>query len=142
MDLFHGLTLDEMETVEAQLIHRTVKKGEAVLEEGERERDLCFLVRGSTSVKIRLPDTDSHKRVITLGPGAGVGEVAFLDGGARSADVFADEDSELVCLPHDRFLALQTERPEIAAKILTNIALQLAKRLRTMSVDLRAAEDR
>ena len=119
-----------------------MKKGDAVFEEGEGGRDICLLSCGSVSVTIRLPDTDSHKRVISYSPGACFGEIAFLDGGARSAGVFADKDSELFCLPHESFLELQEDRPEIAAKLLTNIALQLAGRLRTMSLELRVAEDR
>ncbi len=142
IDLFQGLTPDEIEVVRARLIHREVPKGYAVFEEGEPGRDLCLLSCGSVSVRIRLPDTESHKRVITYSPGACFGEIAFLDGGTRSASVLANENSELLCLSHERFLELQGERPEIAAKLLTNIALQLARRLRTMSLELRVTEDR
>jgi len=42
------------------------------------------------------------------------GEIAFLDGSSRSADVVADEAAEVLELPYPAFLALK-EKPRFPA---------------------------
>jgi CRP-like cAMP-binding protein len=63
--------------------------------------------------------------------------MAVVDGGFRSASVFADEDLicyELECSAFERVLR---DHPALASKLLTNLARELAQRVRTASEELR-----
>ena len=61
--------------------------GEPVIKLSDDSTDLYILVQGQ--VEIIVPITQERTKTLTLGPGGVVGEVAFLDGESRSADVLA-----------------------------------------------------
>ena len=93
------------------------------------------------SVRIHLPESDRYKRLITYSPGVAFGEIAFLDGRPRSADVWSDEDSETYLLSPGEYAVLQNETPEIAVKLVRNIALDLSERLRIRTNEVRVLEE-
>ncbi len=67
--------------------------------------------------------------------------MAFLDGCPRSADVWSDEDSETYLLSPDAYDVVQRETPEIAVKLVRNIALEISERLRIRTDEVRALEE-
>ena len=69
------------------------------------------------------------------------GEIAFLDGNPRSADVWSDEDSETYSLSPDEYAVLQNETPEIAVKLVRYIALDMSERLRIRTDEVRVLEE-
>jgi CRP-like cAMP-binding protein len=102
---------------------------------------MYLLTRGSVSIKMRLPSSKRAKRFFTFGAGAVFGEIALLDGQPRSANVSADEDSEVYCLSCENFERLLHENPQIAAKLLKNLAMVLSHRLRIRSDEIKMLED-
>ena len=141
LDLFHGFFPDELDQIETLLTKNRFVKGELIIREGDTDRDLYILMRGSVSVKIRLPLSQGEKRLFTFSAGVVFGEMALLDGKPRSAHVQADEDSEVLCLSHANFDRLLSQKPQVAAKLLKNIALVLSHRLRARSDELRVWAD-
>ena len=63
-------------------------------------------------------------------PGSVFGEVAFFDGGPRSASVWAVKDSRLLRLDHGALQAFGMERSERASEFLFALGRVLAFRLR------------
>jgi len=141
MDIFMDFTQEEIYTLKQKLIFRTFKKGEIILREGDNDRNLYFLTKGSVSVRIHLPESERYKRLITYSSGVTFGEIAFLDGNPRSADVWSDEDSETYLLSPDEYDVLQNETPEIAVKLVRNIALDMSERLRIRTDEVRVLEE-
>lgn len=141
MDLLRDFNRDELESIKQNLVHQTFREGEVVFAEGDQSRNLYFLTRGAMSVQIYLPENNSHKRLYSYTPGVIFGEMAFLDGSTRSAGVWANEDSEVFVLSLKNFQNLQKEKPEIANKLIVNIALELSRRLRRTSDQVRLLED-
>jgi CRP-like cAMP-binding protein/anti-anti-sigma regulatory factor len=141
MEVLNGLAPEETRIVHAKMCHLTFGKGEEILAEGDAGRDLYFLKKGAVTAKINLPGKQCQKRLCTYSPGIVFGEVAFLDGGRRSAGMWAHEDCELLHLPFAQFQDLQARRPELAAKLITQIALVLGRRLRRISDQVRLLED-
>ena len=92
-------------------------------------------------MKIHLPSSNRKKRLFTFGAGVVFGEMAMLDGNPRSAQVMAEEDSEVYCLSQERFNHICTENPDVAVKLLKNISIVLSQRLRVRSEELRMLED-
>ena len=129
MASFEGLGAEECALAEGLLIRRHYRAGEAVIKEGNQDRSLFLIAKGTASVKIDLAGNRS-KRLATFSPGTIFGEVALLDKQPRSANVTADED--LVCyeLSEDGFEALTREHPRIAIHLLMNVGAELSRRLR------------
>ncbi|MBC2712498.1 MAG: SLC26A/SulP transporter family protein [Desulfosarcina sp.] len=141
LDIFSGFSSNELERIEPLLVKDTFHKGDLVITEGDTDRDLYILTRGSVSVKIKLPFSNGEKRLFSFSAGVVFGEMALLDGKPRSAHVQADEDSEVYRLPCENFEKLLAQQPQIAAKLLKNIALVLSHRLRARSDELRMWAD-
>jgi CRP-like cAMP-binding protein len=64
-----------------------------------------------------------------------------MDGRPRSADVFAEEGSVVLVLPFEEFQKLRKEKPEMAAKMALNIAVELSNRLRITTNEVRVLEE-
>jgi CRP-like cAMP-binding protein len=79
--------------------------------------------------------------LVTYSAGVTFGEMAFLDGSPRSADVWSDEDAETFVLSPAEFDALQTESPQVAIKLIRNMALEISERLRQRTNEVRALEE-
>lgn len=141
MNIVKGFTSREMEDFKLKLIRQVYRKGEPVFREGDPGKDLFLLTKGCVSVKIRLNETDRFKRLITFSAGVIFGEVALLDGKPRSADVWAEENSEVYRLSLDDFEALRKEKPEIVIKLLLNIAKEFSRNMRRISDEVRVLED-
>jgi SulP family sulfate permease len=141
LDVFDDFSDDELIKIEALLAKDTFKKDEILIKEGDTDRDLYILTRGSVSVKMNLPFISAERRLFTFDAGVVFGEMALLDGKPRSANVQAEEDCEVYRLSYKSFGYLLDQQPQIAAKLLRNIALVLSDRLRARSNELRMMVD-
>src|SRR6266511_5011156 len=98
VSLFSELSREELERISRVAVPRSFPAGVRVFHEGDRS-DACYLVR---SGDLRVTREHSDGRAIalaTLGRGDIFGELAMLDGQARSASVEILSDSELLALP-------------------------------------------
>jgi CRP-like cAMP-binding protein/ABC-type transporter Mla MlaB component len=141
MDILRDFTPQEIQDLKQNLRRKTFSKGEIIVKEGDTDRNLFLLAKGLVSVRIHLPESDRYKRLVTYSPGVTFGEMAFLDGSPRSADVWSDEDSETYVLSPAEFSVLQNQRPQIAIKLVRNIALEISDRLRIRTNEVRVLEE-
>jgi len=141
IDIFREFSAEELKTIESRLTLHTYNRGQLVFSEGDDGRDLYLLTKGSMSVKIHLPERNRQKRIFTYTSGVVFGELSFLDGSSRSAGVWAEEDSKVLCLPFSQFQILRIEHPQIATKLITNLSLVLSRRLRRTSTQVRLLEE-
>jgi CRP/FNR family cyclic AMP-dependent transcriptional regulator len=96
---------------------RKVKKGAFVFRKGEVGSTLYAVCSGL--VRISTPSDKGKDAIFNLIiPGEIFGEIAFLDGGQRSADAVAGENSELMAIERRDFIPLLTEYPEMAIRLL------------------------
>lgn len=130
LDLFAGMSEDELEVVKARLERRVYAKGDTVFNEGDPGQQLFVIAKGEASVRIHPAGATRTIRLVTFSPGTVFGEVALLDTEVRSASVLADE--ELVCyvLEQDAFQQLAASHPAIAVTLLRNLGRELSNRLR------------
>jgi SulP family sulfate permease len=141
MDILRDFTPQEIHDLKQKLTRKTFSKGEIIVKEGDTDRNLFLLAKGLVSVRIHLAESDRYKRLITYSPGVTFGEMAFLDGNPRSADVWSDEDSETYVLSPAEFSVFQNESPQIAIKLVRNIALEISDRLRIRTNEVRILEE-
>jgi CRP/FNR family transcriptional regulator len=123
--LLADLEEEELERIAQVAIPRSFPKGARVFHEGDTS-DACYVIR---SGEVRVTREHSDGRAIalaTLGPGELVGELAMIDGGARSASVEALTDVELLAVSAADMKALLERNAGITAKLV----VALTKRLR------------
>jgi Cyclic nucleotide-binding domain len=79
----------------AELERRWLDAGEALVTQGEEGRELFLLLDGIVDVEV------DGEEVAEIGPGALLGERALLEGGARTASVYATTPVRVVVIPPD-----------------------------------------
>ncbi len=117
----------------AKLIGHTQRRqfgaGETIVTEGETDRSLYIVARGT--LEVRVPKGKGYgSRVHTIEKGCVFGEQAFLDGGPRSANVVSLTDGELLVLSLDSFHTLAGWEPKLATQVLLDLGRILSLRLR------------
>jgi len=122
--LFAELSPAELERVASVAVPRSFPRGVRVFHEGD-DSDACYVVR---SGDLRVTREHSDGRAIalaTLSGGDFFGELAMLDGGARSASVETLSDSELLALPASDMRRVIAAHGDIAAKLIVALTRRL-----------------
>ena len=142
LDVFKGLSTEEYRLVETIVRPLIFDKGELIIREGDQAKLFYVLARGTVSVQIRIPTQTGEKkrRVASLGPGVTFGEMALFDGGARSADVIADERVICYGVAVERLQELAATHPNIMLTILANLTREFSERLRHANEAIRTLE--
>jgi glutaminase len=130
--LFQGLTPAELAAIAPLLEPHSYKHGHKLISAGDAAREVFFLSRGAVSVL--LPGAEH--RLATFSPGMSFGEMAFIDGAPRSANIIADTDVECHMLTLEDFQRLGKSHPEIKIKLLERLALDLCGKLRKANREL------
>jgi hypothetical protein len=128
-ELMNAMTPEQVGVLRAALIPGEARDGEVIIRAGDDADRIFFLTEGSVSVTIDGPD-GKPIRVATTSPMTSFGEMALLDRHRRSANVIADGQVRFFSLPFDKFERLQRDRPDVAIKLLSNMARGLSEKLR------------
>ncbi len=134
-ELAAGLSDTERAVLTSLLITRRYGRGESIVREGD-EAHALFLIASGVVGAWTGPGGESARRTASFSPGTMVGGMAFIDGGPRSATLVADDDVECAVLQRGDFERLESTHPVVYAKILRNIAISLAAKLRLASAHL------
>ncbi len=119
-----GLTPEDLTEVLETAEIKSVKAGEAIINEGEQGYDIYVIRQGSMVVEKNV----GGKPVFLsyLPAGSYVGEMALIDGGPRTATVRAAIKSEVIRLDGDAFRRLLERKPDLLAKAKTDMAARQA----------------
>ncbi len=104
--------------------------GEAIVKAGD-PGDAAYFVLGGRAVA-GIPDAEGYRSLSSMGPGDFFGEIAALTGSLRTANVIADEETELLEVPSATLKSLM-DLPEMAALINSKLNERLG---RTSTTDL------
>ena len=99
----------------------TVDKGAVLTLQGQPGSEFFIVVSG-TAIAAR-----NERELARYGPGSFFGELALLDGGSRTATVYAASDMELLVLSRSEFRSLQVTAPSVAFKILNELGGRLRR---------------
>ena len=110
--------------------------GDVIFEEGSTGRELFVVLDGE--VEIAKVDGGRRTSIIKLGKGEFFGEMAVIDGSARSATAIASApNTKVMRINHARFVYLVSQQPAFALMVMD----ALSKRLRASNaVTYRAAQ--
>lgn len=119
----------------------TLPAGELLFRRGDPGDSLYVVTAGDITLEMQKGDeSKSMLRLATYTPGVIFGEMAFLQGGKRSADARAETDVELYELRRDDLAILELHSPHLASQLLINVGRILADRLRSCTQELAELE--
>ncbi len=114
---FRGLDDRIVERLIPHALTRKVKKGTLLFRKGDVGTNLYAVCAGA--VRVSAPSDQGKDAVFNLiVPGEIFGEIAFLDGGPRTADAVMIESGELMVIERRDFLPLLHDYPELALRLL------------------------
>ena len=108
-----------------ELLETHDSKAGAVLFRAGDQGDAMYLIEQGT-IRICVQTKDGHEVTLTeLHRGDFFGEMALLDGKARSADARVAEDARLAVLSREHFLSFMRSNPDVGLEMLTALANRL-----------------
>jgi CRP-like cAMP-binding protein len=117
--LFAGLEDRDLESLAEEFNERRFPAGHAVALEGEGGLVFFVVESGEANVEVR------GEQVGKLGPGDSFGEIALIDRRPRTATVTAASDLTCYSLPVFVFRPFVESRPQVAWKLLEEMADRL-----------------
>ncbi len=128
---FSSLGADAVTELASQMRLRKVRRGDRIFSQGD-PGDSLFLV-ASGRIKIFIEDAEGEQLTILFcGPGNCFGEMALLDGKARSATAEALEQTEVWVVTRRSFLDLVRNSPEISIEVIVFLCSKLRTNLARM----------
>ena len=129
VELFDGLTDDELGEVAALCERRKLKDGEVLTKQGNVGKELFIISEGL--VEVILHEQTEPRVVVNLGAGQLIGEMSLVDRGPRSATVVAIHDPTYVqVIQNDNFHKLCQRNTQIGYRVMLNLAADLSFKLR------------
>jgi glutaminase len=137
-ELLDKLPAQDIAWLDDALAERNYAAGETIVRAGDPGNALFLLLGGS--VEVRLPSAPRRpgKRIDVFTAGMAFGEMAFIDGSPRSADVIAMESVRCRILDRETFMRMDTDHPGIKIALLQQITRQLSINLRRINAEVLA----
>jgi len=133
-----GLSAEGLELLAATMRSERFATDEAIVAEGSSGDVLYVVAEGRARVSRRLKDV-GEEALLFLERGDVFGEIAFLDGAPRSADVRAhDGPCTVLSVKRERFEQFVLGNPAAARQLLGLVCRTLCERLRGMGRNLAA----
>jgi CRP/FNR family cyclic AMP-dependent transcriptional regulator len=132
VQMFRDFEWAQIEALSAYLQLYRAAPGMELFREGDHGDFMCVVLEGKLEIH-KEDHLGVDKTVATVLPGRSLGEMAMVDGEARSATAVVVESTTLAVLSHENFNRITREKPALAVKILLKIAQLLSQRLRHTS---------
>ena len=130
--LFKDLTNDELKKVSKLFKEKSFRKGAVIWEEGSPEQGLHIIDAGKVSISRKTKDNNKQVLAILKKDGF-IGELSLLDGRSHSASAEALMKTNLLIIRKADFDKLLNKNPQIAYKIVRDMAIEISHILRNMN---------
>jgi uncharacterized membrane protein len=122
--IFELMDEEERSALAQMMGCRDYTVGETLFEYGDPGAEIFIVRKGQ--VEISVENTDGQKIVLAENErGDVIGELSFLDGGARTATAVAIEPTQVLTLDRERFLEFIDQHPHAALDLMTVIGRRL-----------------
>ena len=115
--IFADLEADAFDQLCRYARHTTLKRGSTLFSRGDPGNSLYAVISGTVKMSISSPD-GRNAILNIIGPGEIFGEMALLDGRARSADAIANSNCELFVIDRREFIPFVKSQPGLAMKFI------------------------
>jgi CRP-like cAMP-binding protein len=129
---FVDLTSEEAREVAGLLSTIDLENGETLFQQGEPSTAVYLLISGEVQIRVEGSD-QSPRNLVTLGPGAIIGEIGPLTSEPRGATCIACTDTHLAQLPYSALNARLERGDRWATRFLMATAKVLAQRLAALN---------
>ena len=124
--IFQGMGEGELRRVARLFVQKLVRPGEALFEEGSTGKELYVVERGEIEIRTKKDD----KVLGTIRNGAVLGEIAFLNGEARTASAISKSASIVRVINRADFDRLIQRELHLGRVFFLNVAMDLAEKLK------------
>src|SRR6201995_3469088 len=122
--IFCDLTPEALEQLCRYAKHFTLKRGAAIFSKGDPGNSLFAVLSGT--VKISISSAEGRSAILNLiSAGEIFGEVAVLDGRARTADATANTNCEIFIIDRREFIPFVRSQPALAMKFIELLCTRL-----------------
>lgn len=122
--LFALLTASQAEAVADAVTKRRFKRGETIVEQGEKSNTLFIILTG----RVRVVTADKRGREVilaTLQPGDYIGEMSLIDNEPHSATVRAEVQTDMLTLGRAEFARCLPENSSMSYAIMKGLVQRL-----------------
>jgi len=119
--LLQDLSSEAIESLEKRSHWRRYARDEQILDRDSDSRDVFLVVTGSVEV-INYSLSGREVAFGHVAQGGYFGELCAIDGGRRSANIVAVEDSLVLVVPPDVFTEILTHNPPVTTQVLRRLA--------------------
>jgi sulfate permease, SulP family len=136
-ELASTLGANELAALASSAEVRSYAAGSVIFRMGEGSDELLLIRSGVVRITLPLSGDDYHT-VASFGRGDFFGEMAFMDGAARSASAMATAPVDVYAISRARFDNAVESNPAVGLRFHSQMAHALAVRLRRANSELRA----
>ena len=129
--IVRGMTAEEIDAVIAITEKRLYNGGDTLVRQFDKSKDLMIILDGGARV-----NTFSGDRIIEIGPGSIVGEIALLDDQPRSATVTSVKSTTVAFVSGEKLRTLMDAKPRIELMVLRNLSRTLCSYIRMANLQL------
>lgn len=127
--LFEGREEDDLLELAQVVRRRKVREGDVLWSQGDRARELLFVVEGEIAVSLPAPGGRTVE-IGKAGPGDVLGELGALEGGEHTMTAQASEPAVVLALGRHDFAALLARPDPSSFELRRRLATQFTARLR------------
>ena len=127
------MTAEELALLTPRLGTVTAPAGTVLARRGDAASEIFLVTRGLLSVF--ADDHGSQARLTTLSAGMTFGELAYINGGPRAAEVRADSDVECRTLQYAVLDELRTAEPGMYGTLMRNLARRVVASLNVVTAE-------
>ena len=124
--IFVDLDKEELEDVSQSCTPRKYPKNSMIILE-EEFGDIVFIIKSGTVKITRVNDEGKEVILAMLGESEIFGEMALIDGEARSANALAQEDCQLIAISSEDFISILKDNFSVSLSLMGELAKRLRK---------------
>lgn len=128
--IFRGLDAGQVDALVAECTARQLRPGEVLITRGSHGEELYFLMSGA--LRVSVTEGGEERVLAELSAPAVVGEMEFLTGQPRNANVTVVEAASVLALPFARLRERIDAGDPSQLRVMFNIATVIADRLGKM----------
>jgi CRP-like cAMP-binding protein len=130
--LFQDLEDAELEKVLEVMQEKKYDARSEIFDENLPGRELYIILSGKVRI-VKITREGDRQTLSVLKPGSFFGELSLLDGRKHSASAEAVENSTLLVLSQQSLASIEQNHPQVALKVIKNMALKISSILRDMN---------
>ena len=124
VDLFKGLTVEQLDDIARIVSYKEYNKGQLIFSEGDEGTGFYLVIQGRVKV-YKLSPEGKEQIMHIFGPGHPFAEVPVFEGSRYPANAEAMDRCKLFFFPKKGFISLIQESPSLAMNMLASLSQRL-----------------